>query len=258
MTFLLREVEALLQPVGIVWAGLLVGIVVFLFKGRPGTSLYCLILSSLLFVFGSTPIPCRLLAGLERPYEFPRTTAPLQADAVIMLGGTHDFSKRGPLPFNTGEACDRVLAAVELVRERHIPNLVLGGARYENEGVIHPDSDLLETWFQRWKLPVGKVYLLGTSTNTRDEAERAIKLANENHWKRLVVVSSGYHLRRGEALFRRLGAEVVPVGCDFIGLDALDARNQWTLVPRLRTLDVMRLWLHEQIGWWYYRVKGWV
>jgi uncharacterized SAM-binding protein YcdF (DUF218 family) len=258
MNPLISELEALLHPVGLVWVALLVGTVRFFLGRKPGSSIFCLALAAVLFIFGSTPLPCTLLARLESSYNPIQRPPVPQANAVVMLGGTHDFSRRGPLPFNTGEACDRILASVELIVQKRATNLVLGGAGFDREGSRHPDSELLADWFQRWKLPSGKVFLLGACSNTRDEAERTARLVSQERWQRILLVSSAYHLRRGEATFRKLGLDIVPVGCDFLGLDALDARNQWVLVPRLRLLDLTRLWIHEQIGWWYYRVKGWV
>jgi uncharacterized SAM-binding protein YcdF (DUF218 family) len=70
-------------------------------------------------------------------------------------------------------------------------------------------------------------------------------------------VSSAAHLQRAEATFRHAGVDVVPVGCDFTGLRLLEGRRRWFLWPRLGHLAAFGEWLHEKLGWWYSRARGW-
>ena len=214
-------------------------------------------LATSLWVVGATPLSWWLLASLEQPYAAIAQSPPT-ADAVVMLGGTHDFTKRGQLRFNMAETSNRVLTALELVRIGKAPALVLGGAHYRLDGVKRPDSELLEAWFRSWHLPTGRLYQLGMCADTRDEAKRTAALVIERKWKRILLVSTASHLHRAEAVFRREGLTVVPVGCDFIGMDGLEAGGQWHCVPHLRGFINLHRWSHEEIGWWWYRLRGWI
>jgi uncharacterized SAM-binding protein YcdF (DUF218 family) len=110
---------------------------------------------------------------------------------------------------------------------------------------------------QAWRLPTGRIHLLGMCTNTRDEAERTAQLARRMGWHRVILVSSASHLKRAEATFRKAGLEVDPVGCDFHGVDRLGATQRWKIVPSVDGLLLCNEWVHEALGWWYYRLKGW-
>ena len=77
-------------------------------------------------------------------------------------------------------------------------------------------------------------------------------------WRRVLLVSSGYHLARAEAVFRKAGLDVMPAGAEFLGLDGLDGKGSWMVVPRSRGFDLIGYWAHEQVGWIFYRWKGWV
>lgn len=259
MTSLLYEsITALAEPIGLLWAVLL-GLTVWrLWVRRWRAALLPGLGVIFLQAIGGSSLPARLLAQLERPYDPQVLGWPTRADAVVMLGGTHTFSLRSQLHIGVGEAADRILAAVELVRTTHAHALVLGGSQYEFQGVKRPDSELLAEWFRAWRLPTGEVHLLGICANTHDEAIRAVQLARAKHWQRIAVVTSGYHLRRAEALFRKAGLEITPVGAEFLGLDALGGEHEFCLVPRVRGFELMKYWAHEQIGWFYYRWKGWV
>ena len=251
-----RILESILQPVGFVWVLLLLWSLRSVFRGEGKSGGVCLCLAAILFVGGSTPLPARWMGNLERPYDGKAWEKVDAADAVVMLGGTHDFSRRSPLPFNLGDTSDRIFSALELIRLGKAKHLVLGGAGYETPKGIRPDSELLEHWMRLWRLPTGEIHLLGACRDTLDEAERTLILARRYQWKRVFLVTSASHLRRAEAVFNRVGIETVPVGCDFIGLDALEAGNQWQIVPTLRSLEITRHWLHETLGWWYYKLKG--
>lgn len=251
------SLEDLLQPVGILWLSALLATLVLLWRRQFRWSLMAFTLSAGIWAVTGTPLPARLLADLERPYVGSPRVAPV-SDAVVMLGGTHDFSTRSLLPINLGDAVDRAVTAVELVRLGKARALVLGGGYYEYQGVRRPDGELLERWLREWRVPPGPVVLLGACTNTRDEAERTARVAREQGWRRILLVTTASHLRRAEATFRRAGVDVVPVGCDFLGLDALDEPSKlWRLTPDARHEVYFRLWLHEVIGWWWYRLKGW-
>ena len=65
-------------------------------------------------------------------------------------------------------------------------------------------------------------------------------------------------MRRSKALFEKVGLEVVPVGGDLEGMSALE--NHWTFYP-VPWHDGFRsaaLYMHEQIGWIYYSLRGWI
>ena len=254
-----RSIDALLQPIGLLWAALLLATAMQLFRRRILGALYTAALVAFIQLIGGTELPAWLMADLERPYDPLVIGWPAKADAVVMLGGGHDYSSRSPVHIGVGEAADRILAAVELTR-RTGGALVLGGAFYELKGVRHPDSELLADLFRTWRLPVGTVHLLGICSDTRVEVQRAVEMAREHHWTRVVVVTSGYHLKRAEALFRKEGLTIIPAGAEFLGLDAFHEQGgvQWAVVPRIRGFELMRFWVHERVGLLYYRCRGWI
>ncbi len=249
---------ALAQPIGVIWAALLAATLWNLFHRRWKASIFPGTLLLFIQVVGGTQIPARLLAGLERPYD-PRVRGwPEKADAVVMLGGAHGFTTRSPLRFGVGEAGDRILLALEFLRTGRAKALVLGGSFYEADGQRRPDSELITAWARSWHLPVGELHLLGVCANTREEAQRTAQLADAHGWRRILLVSSGYHLARAEAVFRKAGLDVMPAGAEFLGLDGLDGKDSWRVVPRSRGFDLIGYWAHEQVGWLLYRWNGWV
>lgn len=256
---MVSKLISILEPLGLAWVFLLAAVGWCVWRGRRRLALGFVLPALILWVGGATPLSYWLLAGLERPfYRTGQAGTGTEADAVVMLGGTHDRAVDEPLPLNLGPTADRITTAVELVRQGRAGVLVLGGGSYEEEGQYRPEAELVMDWLRRWGIPRGEIVSLGICTSTRDEAEKTAALASGRGWRRLILVSSGWHLRRAAACFRRAGLEVLPVGCDFIGAPALRARAGWGVVPDARQLDFFRVWLHEVVGLAWYRWKGWI
>jgi len=258
LTTIAGALESLMQPLALVFVGLGMATARAAWAGRRRWAGFGLGLMLMLWVPGSTPLPAWLLYRLERPFLAGAETVP-EADAVVMLGGTHFLSLGTVLPFDLGDAADRPMAAIDLFLSGRARTLVMGGSHYEVDGVKRPDSELLWNWMARWKLPTNGVVLLKASRDTRDEAQQVGEMARELGWRRVIVVSTGSHLRRGVAAMRHAGlAEVHGVSAENTGRAYVEASDRWRLLPDPYRLMLFRTWLHEELGWWYYRWNGWI
>lgn len=251
-----RILEALVNPVGVVWALNVVAAVVLGVKRKWRGAVFCGSVTLLLFIFGSTPVSFHLLASLERPYASQARASIPMSDAIVMLGGTVLPSEHDPLGFQMGKAGDRVVTALELARQGKAPVLILGGGGKAAQG--WSESRLLTNWSQAWNISVGKILTIPVCANTREEAMHVRALCDEHKWTRVILVTSAYHMKRTEALFRKLGIPVVPVACDFEGLSYLNYREPFNPIPRPNHFEAVWLYTHEIIGWWVYRCRGWV
>ncbi len=253
-------IESLLQPVGFIWAVCLLWCLKAVVRRQRELAAATGGIALALHLVGGTSLPPWLLSRLEAPYD-PKTH-PLPApgaDAVVMLGGAHGYSARSPVRWDAGEPSDRIFAAVELVRRGLAPTLVLGGAGYKDaDGTLRPDSGLIVRWLAGWQVDAGQIVELGVCADTRDEAVRTAELVRQRGWKRVIVVSSGYHLRRAEAVFRQAGVPAEMVGAEFSGLEHSEGDAWIRPVPTSLNFRLFRDWLHEELGLLYYRAKGWI
>jgi uncharacterized SAM-binding protein YcdF (DUF218 family) len=117
---------------------------------------------------------------------FPREDSPRRADAVVVLAGSPG---------------DRLPEGLRLVRGGIAPVLYISdGERETTRG------------FCRHTLPYRVVCLRPNPYSTRGEAETVKRVASARGWRRVVVVTSEYHVRRARMLFDRcLGSERVAV-----------------------------------------------
>ena len=207
-----------------------------------------------LFLFGSTTLSGWLLGTLERPYLTSKVDANATADAVVVLGGYTSGGEEEPTGLDAGEAFDRILTGVELIREGRAKRLYVGGGNFEIDSGEKSELSVIEPWLKRWNLTDVPIATLGDSGNTYGEARAVKKLMNENGWKKIFLVTSAWHLPRARAVFESSGVVVIPVGCDF---RSVPGRSQ-VFFPQNARLDLLRIFLQEKVGWVYYRSKGWI
>lgn len=247
----------LVSPLGMTFV-LVVGTGVWgLVKGRRRWAVWWLGWGAVLWVTGATPLPAWLLSRLEAPYVGMRVEEVPEADVVVMLGGVAREAPAGVFGMDFQSSVDRALMVGELVRLGKAPELVLGGGRTRREEEAPLENELVEPWLRAWGSTPGRVHRLEGCGNTHDEALACARLAGERGWRRVILVTSAWHMRRAEATFRKAGLEVTPVGTDFRGsAKMLGAR--FGVLPGPGGLLDWDVWLHEVVGWWVYRWRGWL
>ena len=217
-------------------------------------------LAALLSIAGGSPLPKILLQTLERPYVARNSNELPAADAVLVLGGFLKRTEHEPAGMDLGDAGDRLMTGVELIRQQKAAHLIIGGGSCRIAGNVVTEADLVERWTTQWNLLPSPLLRLPVCTNTRDEAVALKQMMLERGWTNVLLVTSAWHLRRSEALFRSADVPVTPVGCDYHAYPSGEDRwlNAWPIVPQPRKLEDFRLYCHEIIGWWSYRARGWI
>ena len=258
MYFLSKTVGRLFEPIGFIWAVLLVACYRAIRRKDKRQALFTGGLALGISIVGGTKLPAFLLSTLEKPYVVEDLTAIPKCDAVVVLGGGHSHLSPGTFEIELHGAADRILAAAELVRLGKGKALVTGGGGYWKDGKKVGGGVLLKNWLETWKPFEEPIYDLGVNRHTRDEAVNTKALAEKHGWKKIALVTSAWHMRRSKALFEQVGLEVVPVGADLQGTCALE--NNWIFypVPYHSGFKLLACYMHEQVGWVYYKLRGWL
>ncbi|CAM4338398.1 YdcF family protein [Nocardia ninae] len=112
-------------------------------------------------------------------YVRPRADHPAAADAVVVLGGAHPR--------------DREQLGFELVRDGYAPQLILSNSHYGDDLPDH-DQTLNRICASTYSF---KVHCLApVPDTTRGEAREIVRLAREERWQRVIVVTFIPHLSR--------------------------------------------------------------
>jgi len=250
--------DLLLSPLGVCWLAL--AALSFVLLRRP-TRLYgaiTLLITVLLTVFGGTPLSAWLLASLEKRH-FGHPLPPAESiQALVVLGGGFSASPLEPGGFKPHSAFGRLTGALALLDRGVTTNLVLGGGESPSEpGELSADA-AIRPWLEKRVDPRIRIWVLENSRTTREEAMDLARLAAAQGWRRIVLVTSAWHLPRAVAAFRHEGIEVDPAGTDFMGLASLRSPDRWSIIPNPGGLALANVWIHEVLGLLYYRIKGWI
>jgi uncharacterized SAM-binding protein YcdF (DUF218 family) len=255
LNWLFRFVGSLLSPIAFVWLGLLGLGGWMLWKKRRRSAFVFFGLALGMSLVGSR-ISLKLVGTLERPYIRASTAEIPEGDAVVMLGGAVEYSKNELTHLNFNSTTDRVVTAVEMMRLGKAKVLVLGGGGDPDGGELS-EAQALNNLLESWRVFTAPTHNLGVCKNTHDEALKVQALAREKGWKRILLVTAASHMRRAEAVFRAAGFDVVPVACDFQNLGTV-YKPDYNPAPWVDGFRLMDIYLHEMIGWWVYRWRGWV
>ena len=136
-----------------------------------------------------------LVAGTVRLVFVPAEDAPGRADAVVVLSGSkHERLDRG----------------LELVRDGVAPVLVISGG-------FDPRQPAASRLCHAGKGAGFRVIcFMPSPDSTRGEAREAGRLARERDWRRIVLVTSRFHVTRARMLFDRcVDGDVDAVGVDY-------------------------------------------
>ncbi len=196
-----------------------------------------------------------LIGWLEtRHPALPPAQAP-HADAIVVLSGFQGPpAPPGQLP-NWSDAVDRVEGGLALWRAQAAPRLVFTGGRNSAGARTRSDGELARATALERGVPESAVLLTRDVANTAEEAAAVAELARRHGWRRIILVTTGWHLPRALAQFRRQGLDCVPFPVDFRaepgrGIRFLD------FVPRAESLWETETALRECYGYVFYRLFG--
>lgn len=255
--YLSKIVPQFLMPLALSIELLLLGI--FLLRRRPRAARALLALALFSVWVPATPrISDALLRGLETGYPVTAAAASREADAIVVLGGgTSGRSERQPEP-DLGQSGSRLLHAFRLYRAGKAPLLILsGGGLYAQKG--DTEAEQMRQILGAWGVPTAAMVLEPRSMNTRENAVETLRIARQRGLRRLLLVTSAFHMPRALGLFRKLAGdlELVPSPT---GQYSAHPRPYllWDLLPDAGSLANSTLALRERLGYFMYRLRGWI
>ncbi|MDD2456460.1 MAG: YdcF family protein [Kiritimatiellae bacterium] len=253
MVWLNKGVWYLLMPMTLGLALMAAGLVLSLLrKRRLAASALCM---ALLWFWGwSTQASYRALGGaLEKAYPPQEAAQFPKADAIVVLGG--GMARNAKLPYaEMWSAADRAWHAARLYKAGKAPVVIPTGCGDEHSVV----PLLLDLGVPRKAISVEK-----KARNTEENAlfvedvVRALPGMDKKQKPRVLVVTSAWHMRRALLNFERTGLEVIPAAADHEALAVCGEPLRWyNFFPTCEYLARNTAMMKEVVGYWLYRVKG--
>ncbi len=201
MFFMKKFITSLILPPGIL---IIVFLLIALLEKKRKFIRYLAFISAIfVYLISIEPVKDLLLYPLEKSY---RVTEILNADAIVILGG--GVYSWGSFP---EDASNRLFTGYILHRKTKLPLIVSGGGV---EGKIS-DSVAMAVMLKEFGVEDKKIIEENKSRDTAQNALYVSEICKEKSFKKVILVTSAYHMKRAVKIFKQAGLEVLPYPADF-------------------------------------------
>ena len=191
--------------------GLLVvaAIIVSWLQWRRSGRILAMLAGALFLAVGCGPIPSVLLSHLQSGYPASAVVGEAASTSIIVLGlgterveGVDGVKVEVPL-----FAFSRLAKALELYRACRLKNtrctILVSGGDPQHHGVS--EASVYGARLQKLGVDPTDLLIEGRSLNTWQNAQYTAALLRSHPAEQIFLVTSGFHLRRSELYFKRLG-----------------------------------------------------
>jgi len=255
--FLLKKIiSSLFLPLPVCTVLLIIGLIFLWFTGRQrlGRVLVSLGAATLL-LFSNASIPNLLLQPLERhtpvltTLEQVATLTQPPVKWIVVLGAGDIYSPTLPPTTQLHDASlARIVEAVRLHRELPESKMVLSeGTTFENV----PVAEVMGRAMRALGVEEKDIVLETQSRDTEESAQFVQAIVGKD---RFILVTSASHMRRSQALFRKLGMDPIAAPTDYeSSSQGLRLSDFYPSVGELHKADLA---LHEYLGLAWAKLRG--
>ena len=147
----------------------------------------------------------------------------------------------------------RFFGGIALFKAGKAQKLVFTGGKMPWDKAKKTEGDVLKKYAISNGIPAEKIFVTKDVENTADEAVAAKELISQS--KRIILVTSAYHMYRAKRLFEKQGFIVMSYKIDYKA-----SRNNTTklmdFLPSAGNLELTEIGIREIIGRTYYIIKG--
>ncbi|MDH5654485.1 MAG: YdcF family protein [Spirochaetia bacterium] len=209
------------------------------------------------FLFLSTEAGSWLFfQSLENQYPHLLTENLPQSDAIVVLSGmVNPLTGHHERPEFLSSS-DRILAGEELLLKKKAPVLLISGGSGLVIQTTEKEADILRRWLIERKHNPEMILAESESKNTAENAIFTAEIAKKNNWKKIILVTSAFHMKRSVLCFQKQNLEVIPFPVDYSSVKGYYGPEFF--LPSLDALDLSTTGIKEYIGLVAYSLKGYI
>jgi uncharacterized SAM-binding protein YcdF (DUF218 family) len=229
---------------------------IFFWKLKGRARILCLVVWVFGWFFSTSFGSGIFMRALESRYPVLAVENLQRADAVVMLGGMIDANTlRGGRP-EFHDAVDRLSASLEILYQKKADYLLIsGGSGLMLQGGLR-EGEVLRAFLVKQGMSPDKILADSLSRNTHENAIESSKIIAARKFKRVILVTSAFHMPRSVACFRKVGQEVVPYPVDFKAADHSSFPESF--FPSAQGIGDFSTAVREIVGLLAYKVKGYI
>lgn len=261
MFVFVKLIKPFFLPPTLIALGILVSII-FLWRGRQRWAQRLLII---IFVFyyalSIQPVSNLLVWSLEKDFirgDLNLVDAKDMGAIVILAGGASKKDDRIPFAELSGASWKRLWRGIELYKkfDGQIPIIYSGGSG-DPFDPISEEAELSKDYAKVIGIPEAKFLIDSVSRDTYESGVEIKRLLDKQFFgseRRIILVTSAYHMPRAVAVMNGLNISVVACPADFLSI-------RWRLTPlsffpSVSSLSSSVVSIHEWVGIIGYKILG--
>jgi uncharacterized SAM-binding protein YcdF (DUF218 family) len=202
----------------------------------------------------STPIFSNNFFKLIEGSEYRKNISAIDsADAIVVLSGMLGINEVGDSSYIEWGDPDRFFGGVALFKAGKAQKLVFTGGKMPWDKVKKTEGEVLKEYAISNGISSEKILVTKDVENTADEALAAKELISPD--KRIILVTSAFHMIRARKLFEKQGFIVIPYEVDYKTSQNKDI-GIMDFLPSSGNLELTETGIREIIGRIFYLIKG--
>jgi uncharacterized SAM-binding protein YcdF (DUF218 family) len=201
----------------------------------------------------STPIFSNNFFKLVEGSEYRKPISAIDsADAIVVLSGMLEINEVGDSTYIEWGDPDRFFEGIALFKAGKAQKLVYTGGKMPWNKAKKTEGKVLKEYAISSGISSEKIFVTKDVENTANETVAVKELISPS--KRIILVTSAYHMYRAKKLFEKQGFEVIPYKVDF----KISGNNQITFMdflPSAINLQLTETGIREIIGRLFYLIK---
>ena len=201
----------------------------------------------------STPIFSNNFFKLVEGNEYRKPISAIDsADAIVVLSGMLEINEVRDSTYIEWGDPDRFFGGMALFKAGKAQKLVFTGGKMPWDKAKKTEGKVLKAYAISNGIPSEKIFVTKDVENTADEAVAVKELINPR--KRIILVTSAFHMYRAKKLFEKQGFIVIPFKVDYktAGKSVITVMD---FLPSGISLELTETGIREIIGRLYYIVK---
>ena len=211
---------------------------------------FSFITATVIFLFFSIPF---FLTEYARWWDYKQTELPagVKYSCAIVLGGFASEDYEGNGYFNS--TSDRFIQLVKLKAEGKVSHVLVSGGNAKILPTGFRESDWVATQLRDFNIPDSNILIENRSRNSYENALFSKQLLDSAHLPPpYILITSGYHMRRALATYKKMGLDVVPYPCNYIaGKSKIEIDD---FIPSISTFGPWYYYIKELVGYAVYSI----
>ena len=202
----------------------------------------------------STPIFSNNFFKLVEGNEYRKPISAIDStDAIVVLSGMLEINEVGDSTYIEWGDADRFFGGIALFNEDKAQKLVFTGGKMPWDKAKKTEGDVLKEYAISDGIPSNKIFITKNVENTADEAEAVKELIRPS--KKIILVTSAFHMYRAKRLFEKQGFIVIPYKVDYKAAGSSTV-TVMDFLPSAGNLGMTESGMREILGRVFYKIKN--